>query len=313
MPFDTDLDAVLEEVAETARPKAAEGEVTDYIDSLAEMDAESFGLAAVEMDGTEHAVGDADQPFAIQSISKVFSLVLALQKADEDGDVADTVWSRVGVEPSGDPFNSLVQLEHEEGKPRNPMINAGALVIDDILLDHCDDATAELRALVSELCGDELTYDENIARQEGDTGGRNKAMAYLMSSFGNLTSPVDEVLDVYVHGCALMMSTRQLARAIRFLGNDGVDPASGKRILSDPLSRRVSAIMLTTGTYDAAGQFAYDVGFPCKSGVAGGIVGVVPHEMGVCVWSPPLAPSGNSAAGHAAFHHLAERLELSLF
>jgi glutaminase len=313
MPFDADLDDVLREVAEIARPKAADGEVADYIKSLAEMDADSFGLALVEMDGTEHTTGDVDQLFPIQSISKVFSLVLAMRKADVDGGVADTVWNRVGVEPSGDPFNSLVQLEHEEGKPRNPMINAGALVIDDILLDHCEDATAELRTLVSELCGEELEYDEGIARQEGNTGGRNRAMAYLMSSFGNLTSPVEEVLDVYVHGCALMMTTRQLARAIRFLGNDGVDPASGERILSDPLARRVSAIMLTTGTYDAAGQFAYDVGIPCKSGVAGGIVGIVPGELGVCVWSPPLGPTGNSIAGHVALHELAERLDLSLF
>jgi glutaminase len=313
MPFDLDLDDVLHEVAEIARPHAADGEVTDYIDSLADVDPDTFGIAVVEMDGTEHVHGDADQAFALQSISKVFSLVLAMQKADEAEGVAEELWNRVGVEPSGDPFNSLVQLEHEQGKPRNPMINAGALVVDDVLLDHCDDAPASMKALVSELGGEQVRIDETIAREEGRAGHRNRAMAFLMSSFGNLTSTVEEVMHAYVHQCAVMMTTRQLARAIRFLGNHGVDPASGKQILSAPLARRVSAIMLTAGTYDSAGQFAFDVGIPCKSGVAGGIVAVVPGELGVCVWSPPLGPSGNSAAGHAALRALAERLDLSLF
>jgi glutaminase len=313
MTFDVDIDDVLRTVADNARPKAAEGEVADYIKAIAELDPDKFGLALVELDGTEHVIGDVDEPFAIQSISKVFSLVLAMQKADAAEGVAAELWQRVGVEPSGDPFNSLVQLEREQGKPRNPMINAGALIVDDVLLDHCEDPSGDIVRLLTGLAGEEVGIDEVVMSQEGRSGHRNRAMAFLMSSFENLTSTVDEVLDVYVRHCAITMTTRQLARAARFLANDGVDPASGERVLSDPLARRVAAIMLTCGTYDSAGQFAFDVGIPCKSGVAGAIMGIIPGKGAVCVWSPPLEASGNSVAGHAALHELAERLELSLF
>jgi glutaminase len=312
MTFAADLDQVLAEVAEASRPHAAEGKVADYIDAMAKLDPDAFGLALVELDGTEHTTGDADQPFPIQSISKLFALILAMQKADRAQGVGRELWKRVGVEPSGDPFNSLVQLEHENGKPRNPMINAGALVVDDVLLDHCEDPAGDIIALLGELAGEEVGVDEEVLEQEG-TGKRNRAMAYLMASFGNLTSSVNAVLDVYVKQCAISMSARQLARAARFLANDGVDPASGRQILSNGLTRRAVAIMLTTGTYDSAGQFAFDVGLPCKSGVAGAIVGVIPGKGGVCVWSPPLDGSGNSQAGHHALHELSERLDLSPF
>jgi glutaminase len=308
--LDQELDDLLQAVADRARPRAAEGQVTDYIDLLAHADPDSFGLALVEMDGTEHVVGDVDDPFAIQSISKVFSLVLAMQTAADDGGVADELWSRVGVEPSGDPFNSLVQLEHEQGKPRNPMINAGAIVVDDVLLDHREDPAGAMLELVSLLAGEDIAVDEEVRDETADESARNRAIASLMQSFGNLTHPVDDVLDSYVHQCAVMMTTRQLARAVRFLGNGGVDPASGRRILHPELARRVTAIMLTSGTYDRAGEFAFDVGFPCKSGVSGAIVGVVRDRFGVCVWSPPLEDTGNSLAGHVALHDLSERLDL---
>jgi glutaminase len=313
MPFSVDLDDLLQEVADLARPEAEHGQVADYIKSIAELDPSKFGLAMVEMDGTEHVVGEVDEPFAIQSISKVFSLVVAMQKADAAEGVGKELWERVGVEPSGDPFNSLVQLEHERGRPRNPMINAGALIVDDVLLDHCEDPSGDITQLLTDLAGEDIGIDEVVMRQEGRSGHRNRAMAFLMSSFGNLTSSVDDVLEIYVRHCAIAMTARQLARASRFLANDGTDPATGKRVLSAGLARRVAAIMLTCGTYDSAGQFAFDVGIPCKSGVAGGIIGLVPREGAVCVWSPPLDPSGNSRAGRIALHELGERLELSLF
>jgi glutaminase len=309
----SDLDDLLREVAETARPAAEDGEVASYIPSLANADPERFGLAVVEMDGTEHVTGDVDDRFAIQSISKVFSLVLAMQHADRGRGVDDELWGRVGREPSGDPFNSLVQLEHERGVPRNPMINAGALVVDDLLLDHDDDVPAVTMALLTELTGEGVGIDETVSSEEGDTGSRNRAMANLMAAFDNLHHEVGDVLDAYGRQCSISMSARQLARAVRFLANGGVDPASDRRILSDVLSRRVAAIMLTCGTYDAAGEFAFSVGLPCKSGVAGAIVALVPDRYGICVWSPPLDPSGNSAAGRVALHELAERLELSVF
>jgi glutaminase len=310
---DEDLDVVLREVADIAGPYAEKGEVASYIPSLAGVDPNKLGLSMVDMDGTEHLVGDVDVPFPIQSISKVFSLVLAMQKAAAGDGVRQELWERVGVEPSGDPFNSLVQLEHERGIPRNPMINAGALVVDDILLDHCDDPPAEAQALLSELAGSEVGIDETVKNSEAETSHRNRAMANLMASFGNLNHSVDEVLNSYTHQCSFTMTARQLARAVRFLANDGIDPSTGREILPPKLARRVAAIMLTCGTYDAAGEFAFLVGLPCKSGVAGGIVGLVPDQGGLCVWSPPLDERGNSMAGKVALRELAERLELSVF
>ena len=280
---------------------------------LAELDPDGFAMAAAEMDGTVHGVGELDRPFPIQSISKVFALVLTMQLVRESGTVAEQLWTRVGREPSGDPFNSLVQLERERGIPRNPMINSGALVVDDVLLSSCDDPYTALHGLVSEVVGEEVAVDERVRRSEAHTGFRNRAMANLMRSFNNVQHDIDDVLDLYVFQCSLELTTRQLARAVRFLANNGVDPATGRRILNPTLSRRVAAIMLTCGTYDAAGEFAFSVGLPCKSGVAGAICSLVPHDMGLAVWSPPLEPSGNSAAGKAALHEFAERLELSIF
>jgi glutaminase len=309
----SDLDTLLHEVADRARPRASDGEVADYIAPLASVDPYRFAIAAAELDGTEQVVGDVDDPLPIQSISKVFALVLAMRHAGAAQGVATELWQRVGVEPSGDPFNSLVQLEHERGIPRNPMINAGALVVHDVLLDHCDDPRGDLVALLSELAGEQIGVDEEVLEAESQSGTRNHAIANLMASFDNLTHEVDAVLADYVHACAVAMTTRQLARATRFLANDGVDPGSGRRILSAPLARRVGALMLTCGTYDAAGEFAFDVGLPCKSGVAGAIIAAAAGRMGLCVWSPPLDEQGNSVAGHLALHELSERLQLSVF
>ena len=308
-----DISEVIEAAAQTARPAAAGGKVADYIPQLRKLDPALFGLAVVELDGTEHVVGDVDVAFPIQSMSKVFSLILAMQKIGGEQAVRREIWERVGREPSGDPFNSLVQLEHECGIPRNPMINAGALVIVDLLLEHCDDPAAEILRLVQELAGEDLEMDPAIAAAEDRSSQRNRAMANLMSAFDNLEHSIDEVLDVYNNQCSLMMSARQIARSMRFLANDGIDPASGRQILSASLAKRVMAVMLTCGTYDAAGEFAFSVGLPCKSGVAGGIMAAIPDHSGICVWSPPLDPAGNSLAGRVALRDLTDRLELSIF
>jgi glutaminase len=302
-----DLGEELARIAEEVRPLSGEGDIAAYIPALAAEDPGAFALAVSDLDGVEHAVGDADQRFCIQSIAKVFALTLALQGVGED------LWERVGREPSGDPFNSLVQLEHEHGKPRNPMINAGALVVCDVLLETLDDPKVAICDLLGLLSGEDVEVDDSVIGDEGRTASRNTAMANLMASFGNVHSPVAEVMSVYVHQCAVLMSTRQLARAMRFLAHDGIDPGSGLQIVSEPLARRINAIMLTSGTYDSAGQFAYEVGIPCKSGVAGAIAGDVPGRLGVCVWSPPLDTSGNSRAGREALHLLAERQQLSIF
>lgn len=299
--------------AEVARPAAADGQVADYIAPLATVDPSRFALVASELDGTEHLAGDVDEAFVIQSISKLFSLVLALRAIESGSGVEDDLWCRVGREPSGDPFNSLVQLERERGIPRNPMINAGAIVVDDVLLDHLDDPVAATCELLSELCGEQVGVDQEVLRAERDTAHRNRSLAHLMADFGNLHHDLEAVLDAYIGACAISMTARQLARATRFLAGGGVDPSTGRRVLGAPLARRVAAVLLTCGTYDAAGEFAFSVGLPCKSGVAGAIVAVVPDRLAACVWSPPLDTTGNSVAGRIALHELAERCHLSIF
>lgn len=299
-----DLTDALDRVAAEARPLAGDDEVHEPGQGP-----ERFGLALSELDGTEHVAGDADVGFPVQSVVKVFSLTAALQLVGED------VFERVGREPSGDPFDSLVQLEREHGVPRNPFINAGAVVVCDVLVGatgSAEAATAAVTDLLSDLVGERLEPDPEVLAQERDGADLATAMGWLMSSFGNFHHPVPEVVDAYAQLCSLTVTARQLARAARFLAADGVDPATGERVLPEPLARRVNAVMLTCGTYDAAGQFAYDVGFPCKSGVAGAVMGDVPNRFGVCAWSPPLDAAGNSRAGRAALHLLSERLGLSL-
>ncbi len=298
---------VLREAARAARPLAREGEVARYIPALAEVDDERFALVTSALDGTEETVGDADVGFSVQSIAKVFSLTLAMQYMGE------RIWKRVGREPSGNAFNSLVQLEHEKGIPRNPLINSGAIVVEDILLDHCDDPKQKMLDLVSQLVGEPVHVDQRVWDSEVESGDRNRAMANFIASFNNLHNPVDEVLDAYFHQSSLVLTPRQLARSFRFLANDGIEPVTGDRILSEGDARRVTAIMLTCGTYDAAGDFAFSVGIPCKSGVGGGIVGVVPDRMAIAAWSPPLDDTGNSLAGRAALEHVSTDLDLSIF
>ncbi|WP_207798289.1 glutaminase A [Klenkia marina] len=299
-----DLTHTLEGVAAEARPLAEDDQVHEP-----GIGPEHFGLALCELDGTEHVAGDADVGFPVQSVVKVFSLTAALRLVGEE------VFARVGREPSGDPFDSLVQLEREHGIPRNPFINAGAVVVCDVLVgatgsaDAARDAVADL---LSDLVGERLAPDPSVLAEEREGADLNTAMAWLMSSYGNFHHPPAEVVDAYAQLCALQVTARQLARASRFLASDGVDPRTGRRVLAEPLARRVNAVMLTCGTYDAAGQFAYDVGFPCKSGVAGAVMGDVPNRFGVCAWSPPLDAAGNSRAGRAALHLLSERLGLSL-
>jgi glutaminase len=302
----SDLEAVLAEVADRSRHLAEEGEVQEQPEELPSAESARFALVLADLDGAEHVSGDADVGFAVQSVVKVFALTAALQLVGED------LFERVGREPSGDPFNSLIQLEHEKGVPRNPFINAGALLICDVLLEAADDPYGAVAGLLGDLAGEEATVNHTALDAERESSSLNRAMGHLMQSFGNVHHPVDELIELYVRLCSLTVTTRTLARATRFLANDGVNPRTGSPVLSEPLARRVNALMLTCGTYDAAGQFAYDLGFPCKSGVAGAVMGDVPGRFGVCAWSPPLDEKGNSRAGRAALHLLSERLDLSL-
>ena len=286
------------------------GRVADYIPPLAAVDPARFGMAVIEADGTVHLAGDADVPFSIQSISKVFSLTLAL------GIVGDAVWERVGREPSGSAFNSIVQLETEHGIPRNPFINAGAIVVADMILGRGapPGAIAEVLQFVRALAGEPSIYiDEAVAAAEAETGFRNMALANYMRSFGNIHNPVEQTLRVYFNQCALAMSCRQLAMAGRYLMCGGINPATGRSVVSPQRARRINALMLTCGHYVGSGEFAFRVGLPGKSGVGGGILAIAPNRAAIAVWSPGLNKNGTSQIGALALERLVQRTGWSVF
>ncbi|GMU05790.1 glutaminase [Corallococcus caeni] len=302
-----DYQAVLSEVWDAVRPVLGQGRVATYIPALAAVDPHRFGMALATVEGDVYGVGDWREPFSIQSISKVFTLALALSR---DG---DALWRRVGKEPSGNPFNSLVQLEYEQGIPRNPFINAGALVITDRLQRLTGDARGTLRDFLRAESGNPLVdFDPVIAASEAEHGHRNSALAHFMASYGNMESAVPEVLEHYFWQCSLAMSCADLARACGFLARHG-QRADGARLLTRSQAKQVNAVMLTCGTYDAAGEFAYRVGLPGKSGVGGGIIAVIPNRCALCVWSPGLDARGNSVAGVEALDRFTTLTGLSIF
>ncbi|MHA6684255.1 glutaminase [Mesorhizobium sp. A556] len=303
-----ELGQALVDIAAEMAERTDRGEVASYIPQLGKVDPQKFGIAVATNDGRVLSAGDADEAFSIQSISKVFTLTLAL------GHIGDALWKRVGREPSGNPFNSIVQLEHENGIPRNPLINAGAIVVSDILLAGHEprEAIGEILRFIRFLADDEtIVIDREVAASERATGFRNFALANYMKSFGNLNHAPELALGVYFHHCAIAMSCRQLAFAGRFLANDG--KLSGHTVVSGERARRISAMMLTCGHYDGSGDFAFRVGIPAKSGVGGGILGIVPGVASLAVWSPGLNANGNSRLGSIAFEKLAKRMNWSIF
>ena len=305
-----DLDAVVAEIVEILRPREDRGEVATYIPELARVDPRAFGIAVADATGHVAAAGDCDQPFSIQSISKVFTLTLAL------GKVGDRLWRKVGREPSGSPFNSIVQLERERGVPRNPFINAGAIVVTDTILAGHEprEAIGEILRFLRFLADDtSIRIDKAVAESEKGAGFRNFALGYYMKSFDVLENPVDYTLGVYFHHCAIAMSCRQLALAGRLFAYGGLNPATGHSVVSPERARRINAIMLTCGHYDGSGEFAYRVGLPGKSGVGGGILALAPGRGSIAVWSPGLDASGNSRLGRNALEMLAQRMCWSIF
>jgi glutaminase len=282
------------------------GEVATYIPDLARIDAKSFGLVVIDAEGNVAAAGDSDTAFSIQSISKVFTLTLALGR----------LWRRVGREPSGSPFNSIVQLERERGIPRNPFINAGAIAVTDVILSghRPREALGEILRFMQFVADDpSITIDESVAASEQRTGFRNVALANYMKSFDVLENPVDFTLGVYFHHCAIAMSCRQLAMAGRFLAHRGRNPSTGLSVVHPERARRINAVMLTCGHYDGSGEFAYRVGLPGKSGVGGGVLAIAPGKASIAVWSPGLDASGNSHLGRVALEALSRRLGWSIF
>jgi len=260
-------------------------------------------------DGSVFSVGDAQKKFSIQSISKVFTLTMAL------GIYGKGLYRRVGVEPSGNAFNSLVQLEYEDGIPRNPFINAGAISVTDSLVSYYKTQTIEsIIAFIQELsCNHKISFDTVVARSEMEHGDRNLALARLMKSFGNFENEVKDTVTAYSKHCAITMNTDELSRAMLFLAFGGRDPISKKKIIDRRRAKRINAIMLTCGHYDASGEFAFNVGLPGKSGVGGGIVATIPGEMSIAVWSPGLNKYGNSHAGTIALEKFTTKTGLSIF
>ena len=305
-----DLEAIVAEVARDMRAHLGEGRVADYIPALARVDPRQFGIAVVTCDGRVATAGDAHTPFSIQSVSKVFTLVLAINRLDEG------LWSRVGREPSGSRFNSIVQLEQELGIPRNPFINAGALVVTDAVLagGAPRDAIADIAGFLRRLAMDEaVSIDPEVAASEEATGFRNASLAYFLRGFDNLHSPVPDVLEVYFNQCAVRMTCKQLARAGLFLAQDGLDPLNHMQVTSPERTRRINAIMMSCGHYDASGEFAYRVGLPGKSGVGGGILAIAPRRASIAVWSPGLCEAGNSLVGQLALQRLVALTGWSVF
>ncbi|MCW5691214.1 MAG: glutaminase [Pseudolabrys sp.] len=304
------LQSVVGEIADEMKQRPDRGEVATYIPELANIDPHRFGIAVIGVDGEVATGGDFDMPFSIQSVSKVFTLTLALGKA------GDRLWTRVGREPSGSPFNSIVQLEFEKGKPRNPFINAGAIAVTDLILSGHQprEALGEIVRFIRFLADDQaIAIDENVAASEQRTGFRNAALANYMKSFGVLENPVELALGVYFHQCAIAMSCRQLASAGLFLAMSGRNPATGHQVIQAERARRINAVMLTCGHYDGSGEFAYRVGLPGKSGVGGGILCIVPGKASVAVWSPGLDAAGNSHLGRVALEALTKRMGWSIF
>lgn len=304
------LQTVVSGIAEEMRARPDRGEMATYIPELACVDRGAFGLVVIDDAGNVAAAGDCDAPFSIQSISKVFTLTLALGKA------GDRLWQRVGREPSGSPFNSIVQLEYERGKPRNPFINAGAIAVTDMILSGHQprEALGEIVRFMRFIADDDtIGIDEAVAASEQRTGFRNAALANYMKSFDMLDNPVDHTLGVYFHHCAIAMSCRQLAMAGRFLAHLGRHPSTGQSVVQPERARRINAVMLMCGHYDGSGEFAYRVGLPGKSGVGGGILAIAPGRASIAVWSPGLDANGNSHLGRVALEALAKRMGWSIF
>ena len=303
-----DYEQVIAKIYEEVTPFWGQGKVADYIPALAEVNPRQYGIAVQTLKGDTYQVGDAGTRFSIQSISKVFTLAMVTRH------LGDEIWKSVGREPSGNPFNSLVQLEHEQGIPRNPFINAGALVVTDRLISLYDRPKDAILEFVRGICGnDDIYYDKHIAQSEREHADRNLALAYFMKSFGNIKNDVETLVDVYCHQCAIAMNCIDLARAFLFLTDRGLNPYQQEQILTVSQAKRLGALMLTCGFYDESGDFAFRAGMPGKSGVGGGVVAYIPGNLSIAVWSPELNQHGNSLIGMETLERFTTDINNSIF
>jgi len=303
-----DYQRVFQEIETSLKALDDVGAVASYIPELSNVNPDKFAIYLSTVDHQNYKFGDFDEKFSIQSIAKIFSLALAF------GIEGDRLWQRVGVEPSGTPFNSLVQLEYEKGIPRNPLINAGAIVICDILVSHLVKPKMELIEFVRKVSGDEdIDYCIKTAESEKLTGYKNAALINLMKAYGNIKNNIDTVLDFYFHLCSIRMSCRQLSRAFLFLACDGLHPLTHEKVISPGQSKRINAIMQLCGFYDEAGEFAFKVGLTGKSGVGGGIIAIHPGKYCIAVWSPKLNEKGNSYKGMKVLEMFTTKTQSSIF
>ncbi|WP_019528458.1 glutaminase [Dasania marina] len=303
-----DYQQVFQEVAAHLKNVDDCGKVASYIPELSKIDPNKLGIHLTTTKQEHYAFGDYDETFSIQSIAKVFSLTLALKIVGKD------MWNRVGVEPSGSPFNSLVQLEYEKGIPRNPFINAGAIVVCDILVSHLHNPKHDLLEFIRSSSGlAHINYSPKLVESEKNTGYRNYAVANFMKDFGNIHNDVETVLDLYFHLCSIEMSCKDLTQAFLFLAAGGVNPITNNTIISRERTKRINSIMLMCGFYDEAGEFAFKTGLPGKSGVGGGIVAVHPGEFCIAVWSPKLNSRGNSYMGMRLLEAITTKTKSSIF
>jgi glutaminase len=302
-----DYQEILDRINSSCTVSKDRGQIATYIPELAKIDASKFGIHLVDSENNHFQSGNSNEAFSIQSISKVLSLAYAMSIVGEE------VWKRVDVEPSGDPFNHLSLLEQESGIPRNPLINAGAIVIADILVSNLNDPKSDFLNFVRKLASDDsINFDTNVANSEKRTGFRNYAAANLLKSYGNLKNDVETVLDFYFHQCSLALNCAQLTNAFYLFMNRGLCQ-QGQNYLTLRQVKRINALMLTCGFYDEAGEFAFEVGLPGKSGVGGGIVALLPDKFCVATWSPGLNTKGNSKLGMEALEKLTTATSQSIF
>ena len=303
-----DYQQVLESIYKSILPYAKEGKQADYIPELAKVNPDQFGMCIHTIYGETAAIEQADTRFSIQSISKVFALAMCLSIK------GDALWTRVGKEPSGTSFNSLIQLEVEKGVPRNPFINAGAIVMADIILSHYEDAEGEFLRFVRAVSGNEtICYNTSVANSERETGYLNAAIANLLKYHGTIENDIESVLHLYFMMCSIEMSCRELSLAFLAFANHRRKFDYAGITLTASQVKRMNAIMQTCGFYDEAGEFAYLVGLPGKSGVGGGIVAIYPLQYSVAVWSPRLNSKGNSVMGIKALELLTTETKESIF
>ncbi|NLM40219.1 MAG: glutaminase A [Firmicutes bacterium] len=301
------LQQVLEGLVADHRSAHHLGQVADYIPELGKGDPSLAGIAVWSPEGLVSA-GDCRIPFTLQSISKIFTLMVVLRDRGEE-----EVFSRVGSEPTGDPFNSIVKLETAERRPLNPMINAGAIAVCGMLEGKTlEERFARVTDLLEEVLGRPVSIDENVYRSEKETGHRNRALAYFLKDTGVLDGDVEEVVDIYFRQCSILVTCEELARLGLFVANKGVT-LDGRRLLPRRIVRLVSTFMVTCGMYNASGEFAINVGIPAKSGVAGGILAVVPERFGIGTFGPALDRKGNSIVGVRMLRDLSRQFELSIF